>query len=518
MLNFAALRAPTEDGGTFVEPAAAKLAELTHANRTLSSRYTFKILDQPVAEVRRTVRASLGLPADALVIATGHQPELIHPGVWAKHIVASRLARALDGVALNLIVDNDAPRAAAFTVPGCDEQTVRTELVPLPGLRPGFAYERRPPLSPRGIADLRSNVARVMGRAMFDESRMPAFFDAAASAEAARDLVDQLTAGRQAVEAPFDIPLHECRVSTAWPNPLTAHLIVDAPRFADRYNAALHRYRRTHRVRGANRPIPDLVCTPDVAELPLWVYGPDEPRRRLFVHTAGPKRTLRADAPDGETIAEFDIAVLGRARSYAQALATLHPRVLRPRALALTLWARLFAADLFIHGIGGAKYDRITDDLIEHYFDVEPPAMACVSATLHLPLPRRPVTIDDWRAAVRRRRDLRYNPQRYVAASPESADLIHRRETAVARSRELRTTDPANHRRRGDVFREIRSLNAALVAGDPTVSPALAEEARRVESDLAANRAALSREYFIGLFSATDLARLCDTLPAVAEL
>ena len=39
-----------------------------------------------------------------------------------------------------------------------------------------------------------------------------------------------------------------------------------------------------------------------------------------------------------------------------------------------------------------------------------------------------------------------------------------------------------------------------------------------VESDLAANRAALSREYFIGLFSATDLARLCDALPAVAEL
>ena len=37
MLNFAALRAPTEDGRTFVEPAAGRLAELTHANHTLFS-------------------------------------------------------------------------------------------------------------------------------------------------------------------------------------------------------------------------------------------------------------------------------------------------------------------------------------------------------------------------------------------------------------------------------------------------------------------------------------------------
>ena len=36
----------------------------------------------------------------------------------------------------------------------------------------------------------------------------------------------------------------------------------------------------------------------------------------------------------------------------------------------LTLWARLLLCDLFIHGIGGAQYDRVTDLIVENYFGV----------------------------------------------------------------------------------------------------------------------------------------------------
>ena len=39
-------------------------------------------------------------------------------------------------------------------------------------------------------------------------------------------------------------------------------------------------------------------------------------------------------------------------------------RALRPRALTLTLFARLCVADFFIHGIGGGKYDEVTDRII----------------------------------------------------------------------------------------------------------------------------------------------------------
>ena len=30
-------------------------------------------------------------------------------------------------------------------------------------------------------------------------------------------------------------------------------------------------------------------------------------------------------------------------------------------------------SDLFIHGIGGAKYDELTDEIIRRFFGIEPP-------------------------------------------------------------------------------------------------------------------------------------------------
>ncbi len=36
-----------------------------------------------------------------------------------------------------------------------------------------------------------------------------------------------------------------------------------------------------------------------------------------------------------------------------------------PRALTTTLFLRTFIADLFIHGIGGGQYDRLTDRIVE---------------------------------------------------------------------------------------------------------------------------------------------------------
>src|SRR5207253_6987088 len=83
---------------------------------------------------------------------------------------------------------------------------------------------------------------------------------------------------------------------------------------------------------------------------------------------------------------------------------------LRPRALTLTLFARVCLGDFFIHGIGGGKYDEVTDAIIRGYFGVEPPAYQVLSATLHLPLPGFPSTAANAGRAERLVRDLTPNP------------------------------------------------------------------------------------------------------------
>ena len=47
--------------------------------------------------------------------------------------------------------------------------------------------------------------------------------------------------------------------------------------------------------------------------------------------------------------------------------------------------ARLVLGDLFLHGIGGAKYDQLTDAMIARFFGLEPPGFMVLSATLLLP-------------------------------------------------------------------------------------------------------------------------------------
>ena len=49
--------------------------------------------------------------------------------------------------------------------------------------------------------------------------------------------------------------------------------------------------------------------------------------------------------------------------------------------------AQMFA-DVFVHGIGGAAYDSITDDIVRRLVGSDPPRHAVASGTLRLPLER----------------------------------------------------------------------------------------------------------------------------------
>jgi hypothetical protein len=58
---------------------------------------------------------------------------------------------------------------------------------------------------------------------------------------------------------------------------------------------------------------------------------------------------------------------------------------LSPRALTLTLFIRLLIADNFVHGIGGGRYDQVSDEIIREYFRIDPPAFAVTTATMFFP-------------------------------------------------------------------------------------------------------------------------------------
>lgn len=172
----------------------------------------------------------------------------------------------------------------------------------------------------------------------------------------------------------------------------------------------------------------------------------------------------------------------------------------RPRALTTTLFARLLLADAFLHGIGGALYDVLTDELIRRFYGIEAPGYAVVSATRYLPLPLFPSRGPDYQRVRRESRDLRWNPQKL---DPQS-DLAREKE------RWQRETPHSTADRRAR-YRELRRLTGLLRETVPQEELVRCE--RRLAQccqELSANAVLRRRDAAFVLYPASALRSLSD--------
>ena len=113
-----------------------------------------------------------------------------------------------------------------------------------------------------------------------------------------------------------------------------------------------------------------------------------------------------------------------------------------------TMYARLVLCDLFLHGIGGAKYDELTDAIIRRSMGIEPPSYLTATATIQLPLEYPRVSEDELCRAQREERELRFHAEHVAGdaalvaqettpggdAAPRRAEAWHREITAVNES------------------------------------------------------------------------------------
>jgi len=503
--DYSQLQAPTEDGGVLVAPRPAACVEWLRENATALRSSQGLMAGVPLAEWRNRTRRAIAVAGDRPLVVVGHQPAFIHPGVWAKYVVACRLANAIGGTVINLVVDNDSPPQLFMDVPTASAP-VELRRVRFADVRPGCAYEQIPVQPPAETDRMEKEIRQAMAD-RFASTLMPEYLAGFRAAPNRSDWVDQSVAGRRAIDRLFGVAVEDRRVSRSWWTPLLADMLLNARRFAETYNSALLEYRQANKVRGANRPIPDLVIDGALIELPLWAYRRGEPRQRLAIRCTGDSIGLVAT---GETFAAFPTWQIER-------MAATHVDtgewMLRPRALTLTIWARLLLADLFIHGIGGAKYDRISDSVIRSYYGLKPPSIACVSATLRWDA-RRSAGASGLPHARHELRDIEWNPHRHVADGHPLDSLLVERRAAVNTSSVLREREPANRRARRDAFNRIRDLSRAMAAAHPDLLQRKRAQLAELEQRARESRILGAREYFFALYRRCDIERLACALPA----
>ena len=519
-------RAPAGDGGLLAHPPLAEIGSQLDANADRLTTSDVRLGGVPLAGFRKLAVAEVieaarrylaeaeppsvgpGLrtwanPAgsetcrhvpDRLIVA-GHQPEFFHPGVWVKNFVLAGQARRHGRTALNLIVDNDAVKATTVRVPvvAADPTDVRAETVPFDRAGTDCPYEEYR-VADRGLVDsFPDRLAAVTRDWGYEPLAVPTWPALRAELDRGATLGEAVSRARRGWERRWgvtnlELPVSRLAGTRAFAGFVQA-VLTDLVRFRDCYNAAIRAYREANHLRSRNHPAPELGAIRETLEAPFWAWRGCGRRERVFVrHSDAAGHAVLA----GETRL-FDLTTdPDKFQKRWERLAADGWKV-RPRALTLTLFTRLGLADGFLHGIGGGKYDEVTDEIIHRYFRIEPPGYAVVSATVRLPLHRFPGTPEALHRAERLARDLDWNPQRFPEATERLPDLVFEKDRLIE-------DEPEGRANRRDWFRQLQRVTRDLRPAVADRHGSMARELDRVRAELAANEIVSSREYAWLLF------------------
>lgn len=406
-LTYTKLRAPTEHGHRFISPDLDGFRQQLELNTSARSEFNIpiggvtyeKLIRDSRAELfalakdyTRSYRDTSQLPAltdDKPTILSGHQPTLFHTGVWFKNFYLSHLGSQLNTNAISLVIDNDVAPARSIKVPhlSSDHTEVKT-----------IAFDA-------SDAPIPFEVCRIQ-----DESVFASFSERVSSAISplvTDSLVEELwplaincmqnhgnpflaiAQSRHIVEgqlgqATWEVPLSDICRSLSFATFAVA-LMTNAGRFLEVYNEGLIQYRQVNKIRSKSHPVPELEQVEGQIELPFWVWTDENQlRRRLFIResTAESKTGILSDREGFEKNISFegsgDTSLISELENMGV--------YIRPRALVTTMFSRLFLGDFFVHGIGGGKYDQLTDYIIEHFFQIPAPHFAIATMTAFLPV------------------------------------------------------------------------------------------------------------------------------------
>lgn len=446
------LRVPRGDGDLLVVPCVSQVPQGVANNRSLFEQADTKYAGQSLTARRAKVRSEIlslarkytaslcpDIPfetenlddkysCEKPLFVTGHQPELFHPGVWTKNILIDELASRFQGCSLNVVIDSDTVKSNHVTIPIQNQGRYLTQRVQIDSWPVGIPWEELRVVDEKlfeSFAD--RTICKLPGQAA-DSALKKLWPEVVSEARRSKMITTGLVAGRVCLERKlgifnYEIPLSLVEDSVCFQDFL-AELIIRAKELQQIYNESLARYRTQYRIRSAMQPVPDLNKEGQWSELPIWVWNNRSTvRRSLFVKTES-GQLLLSDLHQWN----YQIDIDNSSETLSSHLQGLQQQGIRFRTKALmtTAFLRLFLSDWFVHGIGGAKYDEITDLIIARFWNLPAPQFQIATGTLYFPVDHRPP------APLKSSSQLKQQ-LRYAEENPESllSDLQKKQATSI---------------------------------------------------------------------------------------
>jgi hypothetical protein len=533
----------------FLSPSGDKISSLLEENKIIFSQYSFKILNQPFREVRENSRKGVVKealrfskkfdpdivekinPAYQYIIQSGHQPVFFHPGAWIKNIFLNELIKSplLDKcLGLNIVLDNDICKDLNISLPVLSSNgNLKLEKVNFLSstLIPNLPFEEYPCPSLELITKFTQNIIcklkllesenknilnnfKIFARCLENSSRfcnqnykrenLGKFFGLA------RRLYEQ-----ELKSTYLEIPFSQICSSDEFLS-FFLEIIKNIKSFSEVYNKQLDEYRKLFKIRNRAHPSPNLMVKENLIEVPFWIWREGDQRRKIFILREKEGNYLYNDSYGKIFLIEKD-----GFKSLFSLKSILKEKKLkiRPKALLLTLYNRLFISDLFIHGLGGAKYDLVTDEIIREFFKVDPPRFLVVSCTLHLNFKSSPEASNFKISTLKKKiRDLEFNPERYVDELPltkkeknQIGELAEKKTKLIKKIK--KASSPIEKRK---ISEEIKAINNFMTEKIITLKYELDKKIEKEEEKIKQAKVFTFREFPFCFFSAKTLRNLLN--------
>jgi hypothetical protein len=516
------LSIPKRKNTIFISPEASRWPALLAENKLIAEDLPNRLKSR--RELLRIARNYTQRAVDVIgadddpenVIATGHQAAWHHCGIWAKSSAVCEFARAAAGNGLHLVLDHDICDTAMVVPKRDPDRSWYSEKIEIEPEQKAVALEaRRPPQEDR-IRTFVDAVARICPGQFCNDIWSECVAANANKISCFNSIADVITYFESVLNAALGLnmmylPVSKLSESDAFID-FVISIMLDATGFAAAYNDAVTK--QTNALRVNQRDIVQrlkLDKTTCLTELPLWLHLPDGKRTSLYVvsKTTDRIRIGTVSTPLGELDSTCPSGNADQLKSMLQQSGY----GLRPKAVSLTLFVRLYLADWFVHGVGGSLYESVTDHMIENYYRMRSLWFGTATCTMTLPLANTSASATGNLSKLKHElHNIRHNPEKYIdesALAEESVVSLLR----VKRERIAQTKDRSVAAGvRKSAWSSLLRINEKLLEYARDAATMMEKKIVELERNKISQETCNCREYFFGLFPENELCKLTKSL------
>ncbi len=419
------------------------------------------------------------------VIAAAHQPIFYYPGIILKNSFLSETAEKTGGIPVNIIVDSDKARIS-IPVPYKkeDHYVYRSVKIDNPDEEPfvSFSPDRENvQIFFRKISEsIRSLDNEKIKKVFFDfKERFFELFNRS------HDFIDTVISLRREYEKSNNIKVTDFKLSEITTSPaffrFVWYIVKNIKDFLKIYNSAVEKNKK-----GKYQTVKLLLLDKNIYELPFWFMS-GSARNSIYLKK---ENNIFSFFTEGRTlIISIDI----ENTKEKEIIDLLKEKlILFPKALILTLMTRIFLCDIFIHGTGGAFYDRITNEIIREFFNLTSfPEYLTVTGDIYLPLINEDISRVDKKYNKKKKwlEDISHHSTKYMDKKNALKYLQKKKKISLELSEEK------DAQKRKDIHKRLKKIDQQMKAHFKGSIQLVKKELSQYEYILKSREALFNREY-----------------------